>query len=138
MLGRGRRVDSWGWPPAKMTLCTPWTNSSLGSPLEPTNWRLKSGATVATFSSFGPFVALANLGSTLQGTLAAGRRVIAILDEEPQVAEVPDGEGSHPGFDGAAAGLGGIVWEAGGVILLEREAAIAAARAAGLFLWARA
>lgn len=60
-------------------------------------------ATVATFSSFGPFVALANLGSTLQGTLAAGRRVIAILDEEPQVAEVPDGEGSHPGFDGVAA-----------------------------------
>lgn len=60
-------------------------------------------ATVATFSSFGPFVALANLGSMLQGTLAAGRRVIAILDEEPQVAEVPDGEGSHPGFDGAAA-----------------------------------
>ena len=60
-------------------------------------------ATVATFSSFGPFVALANLGSRLQGTLAAGRRVIAILDEEPQVAEVPDGEGSHPGFDGAAA-----------------------------------
>lgn len=60
-------------------------------------------ATVATFSSFGPFVALANLGSTLQGTLAAGRRVIAILDEEPQVAEVPDSEGAHPGFDGAAA-----------------------------------
>ena len=60
-------------------------------------------ATVATFSSFGPFVALANLGSTLQGTLAAGRRVIAILDEEPQVAEVPDAEGSRPGFDGVAA-----------------------------------
>ena len=38
----------------------------------------------------------------------------------------------------AAAGLGGIVWEAGGVILLEREAAVAAARDAGLFLWARA
>ena len=38
----------------------------------------------------------------------------------------------------AAAGLGGIVWEAGGVILLEREAAIAAAQDAGLFLWARA
>lgn len=38
----------------------------------------------------------------------------------------------------AAAGLGGIVWEAGGVILLERETAIAAARDAGLFLWARA
>ena len=38
----------------------------------------------------------------------------------------------------AAAGLGGIVWEAGGVIMLERDAAIAAARDAGLFLWARA
>ncbi len=38
----------------------------------------------------------------------------------------------------AAAGLGGIVWEAGGVILLERETAIAAAQDAGLFLWARA
>ena len=54
-------------------------------------------ATVATFSSFGPFVALANLGSTLQGTLAAGRRVIAILDEEPQVAE------GAPAFGGIAA-----------------------------------
>lgn len=38
----------------------------------------------------------------------------------------------------AEAGLGGIVWQAGGVIVLEREAAIAAANAAGLFLWARA
>ena len=38
----------------------------------------------------------------------------------------------------AAAGLGGIVWEAGGVIMLERDAAIAAARDAGLFLWAQA
>lgn len=60
-------------------------------------------ATVATFSSFGPFVALANLGSTLQGTLAAGNRVLDILDEEPLVAEVSDAEGAHPGFDGIAA-----------------------------------
>lgn len=62
-------------------------------------------ATVATFSSFGPFVALANLGSTLQGTLAAGRRVIAILDEEPQVAEVPRAEDAAgaPVFEGIAA-----------------------------------
>lgn len=60
-------------------------------------------ATVATFSSFGPFVALANLGSTLQGALAAGNRVLDILDEEPLVAEVPDSEGRHPGFDGIAA-----------------------------------
>lgn len=60
-------------------------------------------AVVATFSSFGPFVALANLGSTLQGTLAAGNRVLDILDEEPLVAEVPDSEGARPGFDGIAA-----------------------------------
>lgn len=60
-------------------------------------------ATVATFSSFGPFVALANLGSTLQGTLAAGNRVLDILDEEPLVAEVPDSEGARPGFDSIAA-----------------------------------
>lgn len=37
----------------------------------------------------------------------------------------------------AAAGLGGIAWEAGSVILLDRGATIAAAQAAGLFLWAR-
>lgn len=60
-------------------------------------------ATVATFSSFGPFVALANLGSTLQGTLAAGNRVLDILDEKPLVAEVPDSEGACLGFDGIAA-----------------------------------
>ncbi|MBB1491411.1 UDP-2,3-diacylglucosamine diphosphatase LpxI [Paracoccus sp. MC1854] len=37
----------------------------------------------------------------------------------------------------ARAGLAGIAWEARGVMLLEREAAIDAAEAAGLFLWAR-
>ncbi len=37
----------------------------------------------------------------------------------------------------AAAGLAGIVWEAGGTILLDRAAVVAAAGAAGLFLWAR-
>ncbi len=58
-------------------------------------------ATVATLSSFGPFVALANLGSTLQGTLASARRVIAILDEKPVVAEVEDG--ASPDFAGIAA-----------------------------------
>lgn len=35
------------------------------------------------------------------------------------------------------AGLGGIAWAAGGVILLDRAATVAAADAAGLFLWAR-
>lgn len=37
----------------------------------------------------------------------------------------------------AAAGLAGIAWQAGGVILLERERTIRDARDAGLFLWAR-
>lgn len=37
----------------------------------------------------------------------------------------------------ADAGLGGIVWQAGGVICLDQPAMIAAAEAAGLFLWAR-
>lgn len=37
----------------------------------------------------------------------------------------------------AAAGLAGIAWQAGGVILLDQEAMIAAAQEAGLFLWAR-
>lgn len=37
----------------------------------------------------------------------------------------------------ARAGLAGIAWAAGGVILLDRDAMVAAADAAGLFLWAR-
>ena len=45
-------------------------------------------ATVALMSSFGPVIALANLGSTLQSTFAAGNRVLDILDEEPQTQEV--------------------------------------------------
>ncbi|WP_261433812.1 amino acid ABC transporter ATP-binding/permease protein [Berryella wangjianweii] len=48
-------------------------------------------ATVALFSSFGPVVALANLGTTLQGTIASGARVIGILEEEPLVHENVDG-----------------------------------------------
>ena len=38
--------------------------------------------------SFGPCVALANLGSTLQNTFAAGNRVLDILEEEPAVQEI--------------------------------------------------
>lgn len=37
----------------------------------------------------------------------------------------------------AKAGLGGIAWQAGGVICLDRPAMIATAEAAGIFLWAR-
>ena len=57
--------------------------------------------TLALMSSFGPCVALANLGSTLQGTLAAGNRVLDVLDESPVTKEVT-GE-KHVEFDGAAA-----------------------------------
>lgn len=44
--------------------------------------------TIALMSSFGPVVALANLGSTLQNTFAAGNRVLDILDETPAVEEI--------------------------------------------------
>lgn len=45
-------------------------------------------STVALMSSFGPVTALANLGSTLQNTFAAGNRVLDILEEEPIVKEI--------------------------------------------------
>ena len=45
-------------------------------------------ATLALMSSFGPVVALAALGSTLQNTFAAGNRVLDILDESPVVEEI--------------------------------------------------
>ena len=44
--------------------------------------------TLALFSSFGPVIALAALGSTLQNTFAAGNRVLDILDETPVVEEI--------------------------------------------------
>ena len=43
---------------------------------------------IALMSSFGPVVALANLGSTLQNTFAAGNRVLDILEETPVVEEI--------------------------------------------------
>ncbi len=44
--------------------------------------------TLALMSSFGPTVALANLGSTLQNTFAAGNRVLDILEETPTIEEI--------------------------------------------------
>lgn len=58
-------------------------------------------ATGMLFSSFGPVLALAKLGSTLQGTLAAGERVLSLLDEAPLVHNVEDG--SCVSCDNAAA-----------------------------------
>ena len=43
------------------------------------------------FSSFGPVIAVANLGSSLSQTVASGKRVLALLDEKPVVEEVCDG-----------------------------------------------
>lgn len=58
-------------------------------------------AQLAFMGSFGPVVALANLGSTLQGTFAAGNRVLDILDEGPVCRDVTGM--SEVGFSGAAA-----------------------------------
>ena len=55
---------------------------------------------IALMSSFGPAIALANLGGGLQSTFAAGNRVLDILDEEPAVREVTDG--TDITFTGAA------------------------------------
>ena len=44
--------------------------------------------TIAMMGSFGPVVALANLSNSLNQTLASGERVLALLEEEPQVEEV--------------------------------------------------
>ena len=57
--------------------------------------------TISLMSSFGPVVALANLGSTLQNTFAAGNRVLDILNETPVVDEI-SGK-NEVAFTGASA-----------------------------------
>jgi ATP-binding cassette subfamily C protein len=57
--------------------------------------------TVAMLSSFGPVTALVSLAGGLTHTMAAARRVLGILDESPQSAEVPDDGSACPKFDGA-------------------------------------
>ncbi len=42
----------------------------------------------ALMSSYGPVSALAALGTTLQNTTAAGSRVLALVDEEPETEEI--------------------------------------------------
>jgi thiol reductant ABC exporter CydC subunit len=54
---------------------------------------------IARFSSFGPALALSNLSAGLPVTLAAARRVFALLDETPETPEVTDGK--TPDFAGA-------------------------------------
>ena len=57
--------------------------------------------TLALMSSFGPVVALAALGATLQNTFAAGNRVLDILDESPVVDEITGKD--EISFHGASA-----------------------------------
>lgn len=47
---------------------------------------------VSMISSFGPVIALANLGVSLQSTIASGDRVLSLLDEEPAVKDIVGGE----------------------------------------------
>ena len=94
---------------AMFTLCTVlYTNGIIGSdgfliPL------------VALMSSFGPVMALAGLGTTLQATVAAGARVLAVIDEEPETEDVTGKENIV--FSGAAAQ--NVMFSYGGETVLE-------------------
>jgi ATP-binding cassette subfamily C protein len=48
-------------------------------------------ATVTLLSSFGPVVALSKLTGSLNQTIASAERVLGLLDEDPEVAEVAGG-----------------------------------------------
>ena len=63
-----------------------------------------AAAFVAVFtfvSSFGSVMAVSRLGASLQETLASGARVLDLLEEQPQCAEVANGQDVE--FAGAAA-----------------------------------
>ena len=57
--------------------------------------------TLSALSSFGPVVALANLGASLTQVFASADRVLDLLDEEPVTADVTDGADTV--FTGAQA-----------------------------------
>ncbi|MBC5688449.1 ABC transporter ATP-binding protein [Mediterraneibacter sp. NSJ-55] len=63
--------------------------------------------TLAMMGSFGPVVALSSLSNNLNQTLASGERVLSILEENPEVEEVPDEKDRQAGlkvpFTGAKA-----------------------------------
>lgn len=71
--------------------------------------------TIAMFSSFGPVIALANLGGGLQQTFAAADRVLDILDEQPSVPEIRGG--ADVVFGGAAAE--NVTFSYGGDVVLD-------------------
>jgi ATP-binding cassette subfamily C protein len=65
---------------------------------------------LALAGSFGPVLALNSLGSGLTQTVAAGRRVLDLLDETPQTAEVT--AGGHPDFVGMKCKNVGFTYDA--------------------------
>lgn len=70
---------------------------------------------IALMSSFGPVTALANLGTTLQSTVASGARVLAIIDETPETEDIT---GEKPvAFTGAA--LENVTFSYGGETVLQ-------------------
>lgn len=56
--------------------------------------------TVSMMGSFGPVTALASLSNNLNQTLASGERVLSLLEEAPEVADILNGQ--KPSFEGAA------------------------------------
>tara|TARA_R110002096_G_scaffold92853_8_gene209585 strand:+ start:376 stop:1188 length:813 start_codon:yes stop_codon:yes gene_type:complete len=83
--------------------------------------------------------AVAQIAVTLRPDPAVGRGVIykAPKPGQDRRIDLPT-IGPETVALAGAAGLGGIVWQAGGVIVLDLDATIAAADAQGIFLWARA
>lgn len=70
---------------------------------------------IALMSSFGPVTALAGLGTTLQATVAAGGRVLAVIDEKPETEDVTGKE--EVSF--AGAGFENVSFSYGGETVLE-------------------
>ena len=58
-------------------------------------------AVVAMMGSFGPVTALSSLSNNLNQTLASGERVLALLEEKPQIEEISGKEATE--FAGAVA-----------------------------------
>lgn len=71
--------------------------------------------TIALMSSFGPTVALASLGATLQNTFAAGNRVLDILEEVPRVRDIH----GHPDVTFGGAGAEGVTFGYGDETILQ-------------------
>lgn len=69
---------------------------------------------IAFMSSFGPVTALANLGTTLQNTIASGGRVLAIMDEVPETEDIS----GHPDVLFSGADCKNVTFSYGGEIVL--------------------